>query len=371
LYQDHRIRIEGNHAKKVISLHPAAPALLCSGLDAGIAHRHFNVQTEAPHQQLLAWRDWVGGIIDVLPSLNQLQNPFHASIDLYAVDELAFTDCSTAQLLMERSLARISTDDFRDYAFQVFVQGGIGSFNGHCPQAGNAQATILALDLNQPVRMLRNAGRVVTFFAPRALVEAALPDADAIHGRLLEDTTPLTRVLIEHVTSLALGIADMDASDAHAAMRVSVELLVAAFGRQARLSGNAGAAVRAAMFGQVRRHIQTNLHRADMSPESLIDTLPLSRATLYRLFEHEGGLATYVRNSKLREAADELVRFPHLAVIDIAYGLGFNSASDFTRAFRRAYDMAPQDLRAHAAQRAIESATEAEAGAQGQKRSLN
>jgi AraC-like DNA-binding protein len=32
--------------------------------------------------------------------------------------------------------------------------------------------------------------------------------------------------------------------------------------------------------------------------------------------------------------------------MEIAYGLGFSSASDFTRAFRRAYGMAPQDFRA-------------------------
>jgi AraC-like DNA-binding protein len=35
-------------------------------------------------------------------------------------------------------------------------------------------------------------------------------------------------------------------------------------------------------------------------------------------------------------------------VADIAYGAGFKSASDFTRAFRRAFDMAPQDFRAAA-----------------------
>jgi AraC-like DNA-binding protein len=47
-------------------------------------------------------------------------------------------------------------------------------------------------------------------------------------------------------------------------------------------------------------------------------------------------------------AADELVRFPHLAVQDMAAGLGFNNASSFTRAFRRAYDIAPQELHAYA-----------------------
>jgi hypothetical protein len=43
-------------------------------------------------------------------------------------------------------------------------------------------------------------------------------------------------------------------------------------------------------------------------------------------------------------------------VIEIAYGLGFKSASDFTRAFRRAYDMAPQDFRAVSRQGSLDAA---------------
>ncbi len=67
-------------------------------------------------------------------------------------------------------------------------------------------------------------------------------------------------------------------------------------------------------------------------------------ARVYGRFAHEGGLAAYIRSRRLRAAARELVQFPHLAVKDIAFGLGFDNASSFTRAFRRAYDMAPQDL---------------------------
>ncbi|MGX9712929.1 helix-turn-helix domain-containing protein [Janthinobacterium lividum] len=35
----------------------------------------------------------------------------------------------------------------------------------------------------------------------------------------------------------------------------------------------------------------------------------------------------------------------HLAVTQIGLGLGFNSASDFSRAFSRAYGMSPRDYR--------------------------
>ncbi|MEM5389163.1 helix-turn-helix domain-containing protein [Paraburkholderia phymatum] len=48
---------------------------------------------------------------------------------------------------------------------------------------------------------------------------------------------------------------------------------------------------------------------------------------------------------RLRAAAAELVAWPGVQVQDIAYAHGFKSASDFTRAFRRAYGLAPQDIR--------------------------
>ena len=106
--------------------------------------------------------------------------------------------------------------------------------------------------------------------------------------------------------------------------------------------------MRAAVFGQVQRYVEAHLHDPELSPDSVLQSLHLSRASVCRLFEHEGGLAAYIRSRRLRAAADELVRFPHLEVQDIAYGRGFNNASSFTRAFRRAYDMTPQELHEYA-----------------------
>ena len=137
----------------------------------------------------------------------------------------------------------------------------------------------------------------------------------------------------------------MSAGEADGAIRAGAQLLVAAFGKQARLSGNARAAARAVMFGQVRRYIETHLYEEELSPESVLGALQFPRRSLYRLYEHEGGLGAYIRHLRLRSAADELVRYPHVTVTNIAYGVGFKSASDFTRAFRRAYGMAPQDFR--------------------------
>jgi len=315
---------------------------------SGILHSHFNVMAEAPQRQLLAWRDRVAHLIDVLPSSSDLERPFRASIDRYQVGELVLTDCRSDQMLLERSLARISTDKARDFVFHVFLEGGVGnvSVRAQPRESSPSVASILALDMSQPVRMQRHACRMLTFFVPGALVEEVFPDPEAIHGRTIHGTTPLTQLVIEHVTALSQNIVHMSADAAERDIRAGAQLLAAVFGKQALLSGNARAAARAVMFGLVRRYVQAHLHEAELSPEGVLNALQLPRSTLYRLFQQEGGLGAYIRHLRLRRAADMLARNLHMTVTDIAYELGFKSSSDFARAFRRAYGMTPRDFQA-------------------------
>jgi AraC-like DNA-binding protein len=346
---------QAHSTKELRRMHSRAPTVdVCGPLNHGIAHSHFSVQGEAPQRRLLAWRDRVGHLIDVLPSRTDLERPFQASIDRYQVGELVFTDCRSDLIVLERSLARISTDRVRDFVFHVFLEGGVENVAVRASQRDPtpSPASILALDLNQPVRMQRRTCRVIAFFVPGELVQEVFPDPESIHGRVLHGSMPLVRLIIEHVATLSRKIACMHAGEADDAIRAASRLLVAAFGRQAHLSGDTRAAARAAMFSQVRRYIQAHLSDDELSPESVLIALQLPRPTLYRLFQHEGGVGAYIRHLRLRHAADELIRYPHIAVAEIAYGLGFKSASDFTRAFRRAYDMSPQDFRALANRKA-------------------
>lgn len=318
---------------------------------ATIACQHYDVRNEAPRHQLLAWRERTGRVLDLLPSLAQLEQPFQAWSKRFTVGDLSFADLYSDPVRVERSVARISTDRACNYFyFMVCVEGDSHTMEGrYATRAAPFRTKILALDLDQPIRMQAHRHRVSAFFAPRALIESILPDADALHGRGIDDTTPVARLLIAHTATLNEQIADMSAEEADAVLRSTIHLLVAAFGKQARLSGNARAAARAAMFGQVRAYIREHLHAPDLSAEKLLRALRLPRDTLYRLFEHEGGIAAYINDCRLRAAADDIVRYPHLALKDIAYGLGFNSASAFSRTFRREYDMTPQDLREHVA----------------------
>ncbi|QBR02404.1 helix-turn-helix domain-containing protein [Paraburkholderia pallida] len=307
----------------------------------------FSTAHEAPHLQLPAWRQRLGHYLDVPISRADQARGFHGTIDAWRGADLAFVDSRTDPVSQSRSAARISTDAMRQYVFHVLVEGTIETRTGTHPKrvATQSEPGILALDMGQPMQMTRTGCRVLAFFLPRTLLASVLPEPESIHGSVIEYRSPIARLIPAQLADLARSIQHMSASESWEAMRACALLIGAAFGKEAGLTGNARAAVRAAAFAHVRRYIDENLHESDLSPESVLRVSQLSRPTLYRLFEHEGGLAAYIRNRRLSQAAEELRRYPHKAVVEIAYGLGFNSASDFNRAFRRAYEMSPLDFR--------------------------
>jgi len=317
---------------------------------SAISTSRFSTHGLAPDEQFLAWRQRVGHVVDAPPSKAQVAGGFRGEIDLYAVGGMVLTDCSTDSMLLERSVARVSTDSRRDYVFQLFVEGEVGHVTGmrkKRSEPGSVQG-IVAFDLNQPFRAERPECRLLSLFVPAAVVDEELRDGAAIHGRIVQQGSPLTGVVLDHMTALAREIPNLDPASAVEALHAGAQLMVGTFRKNARLSGTGRAALQAAVMGRVRRYIEANLHQGDLTPTSVVQALQLKRATIYRWFEHEGGLGAYIRHRRLREAADELVRYPHLQVTEIAFGLGFQSASDFTRAFRRAFDMSPQDMRARA-----------------------
>ena len=74
------------------------------------------------------------------------------------------------------------------------------------------------------------------------------------------------------------------------------------------------------------------------------------RCHRFSFFEPEGGIAAYVQARRLSEAVRVLVSpvHRHLRLEDIASRHGFSSGPAFIRAFRRAFDMTPGEMKAMA-----------------------
>lgn len=312
-----------------------------------LLHQHFSVGHERKELQLLAWRDYLDRLLDVPLTREQLAHGFLGEIDAYLLPDMVYLDNRTGAFSQSRSLARISRDSMRDFVFHVAVHGMMETTTRRAVRASQYTPGILALDMSQPMQMVRPmAARVLAFFLPRATVQAVIADPETIHGCVIGYTTPLTRLILERVKALCSGLPRLSPEDQAEAIRMCAHLILSAFSKQQRLSDHQRAAARAALQRQIEDYVQANLHREDLSPESVMQAFPVARSTIYRMFVPHGGLQAYIRHCRLREAAQELVLLPQLSVTEIGYGLGFNSASDFSRAFSRQYDMSPRDYRA-------------------------
>jgi len=97
------------------------------------------------------------------------------------------------------------------------------------------------------------------------------------------------------------------------------------------------------LLDSLKRLVERHLDSPALSAEFVCERSGWSRATVYRLFESEGGLARYIRKRHLLRAFWELTsgQSPHLRIVDLALAHQFASEASFNRAFRRAFGLPP------------------------------
>ena len=116
------------------------------------------------------------------------------------------------------------------------------------------------------------------------------------------------------------------------------------FGRRAR-HGRAGG--RHLLLAAIKQHIDANIETGSFTADDLGRRFGLSRASLYRLFEADGGLARYVQDRRLNRALRLLITpgARSKRLIELAVDLQFSGDSTFVRAFRRQFGVTPGEVR--------------------------
>jgi AraC-like DNA-binding protein len=125
------------------------------------------------------------------------------------------------------------------------------------------------------------------------------------------------------------------------------DLVAEAIGSAADIEGDVGRTDRRLFLAMIKRYIETHLETEPLGAEDLCDRFGISRASLYRMFKPEGGLAGYVRDQRLNLAMRRLAE-PHgqkTRLLDLAINLRFSSDSTFVRAFRRKFGLTPGEVR--------------------------
>lgn len=196
------------------------------------------------------------------------------------------------------------------------------------------------------------------FKFPKPLLDAMLPPR--ARGRLplsmISGSEGLGAVIMAYFDTLMRELPRLDPAATEAALRHLVGLMGL---QQADFAGKATefgtesgrAALRAAKLAEARRFVERHLADPGLDPARAAAALRISVRQLSLLFEPAGESFTrYVTRRRL-ERARALLAGPGEAgrkMADIAYACGFDSLATFYRAFRRAYGVAPGELRGNA-----------------------
>ncbi len=100
-----------------------------------------------------------------------------------------------------------------------------------------------------------------------------------------------------------------------------------------------------AFLNRLNEEIEKHISDETFSVESLTDILSISRSNLQRKLKGISGVTPgdYLRNYRLKRACKLLLE-TDMRINEVAFYVGFNSASYFTKAFYKCYQMSPKEF---------------------------
>jgi AraC-like DNA-binding protein len=280
---------------------------------------------------------------------------FRFAVTTFSLVPAVLLDARVSHLHYERSARHVAAGD-DPYLLVAYLRGENRmriAGNEIAIPAGHIGVVDLACPSHSEVMPPRD-GRVahhVTLLLPRAQLAPLLAAPDAVGGQLIRGDAGYGRIVLGLLLELWRQAASLDVAQGarvtHAIAGLVAGALRPAPGREREVLRAEQAARRAGIM----RYLDRRTDPAEaVDIEALCRRFGMSRASLYRMFEAEGGLVHHVRQQRLQRALDLLTSpaHGHCRIVDIAMQHGFHTESGFIRAFRRHFGITPGDARAGA-----------------------
>lgn len=292
-------------------------------------------------------RAMTADICDVVPLTTE--DDFHVTTVTMMTRNALLVDTRATDQEYDRTPAHVARGAMDHFQITLCVEGEMRFSSGR-REVTMGPGAICLIDMAQPNRtVLRGGGsrtRLMAIILQRAMLAPRLAHPDSATATLLPSNHPHTRLLASHYAALTLP-PEPEAGSAEATIEAIADIVAAAARGTADIAAGVERAERHLYLAVIKRRIADNLETDALTAEELCRHFQISRATLYRLFEADGGLSHYVREQRLNLAFRQLISpsAEDTRLIDLAVGMRFSSDSTFIRAFRRKFGLTPGELR--------------------------
>jgi AraC-like DNA-binding protein len=259
-------------------------------------------------------------------------------------------DSSVTALEYNRTPAHIARGGLDHYHVTLCLQGEMWFSSGR-RELTMRPGDICLIDMAQPNRTRLTGvdgerARLTSIILPRAMLAPRLAHPDSATASFLPAGHHHARLLASQFAALWEPPVP-EAGSLEATIEAMADIIAAVAGSAAGTEdGIVERAERHLYLAIVKRHIAANLE-SPLTAHELCRRFQISRATLYRLFEADDGLARYVQEQRLNRALMLLISpaSQDKRLIDLAVDLQFSSDSTFVRAFRQQFGLTPGEIR--------------------------
>jgi AraC-like DNA-binding protein len=269
---------------------------------------------------------------------------FYGRLSTAMVGDVSLIEMEASSYHMTRSAADVARVTGNSLCIAEQVRGGgwmdTGRNGVHLFSDGNM--AVSHSDMPYTAAPKRNDGfHYRTVRIPLADREAMSASSQQLSSQPFLKSSHLTRLIRASFAALFDDTLTTDTDIQHLA-----QLALLARDRVMPGAPETRAALRDGYFKAANYAIRRALHRPDLSAALIAGTLGISVRQLHILFEPSGlSFARTVTAMRVAKAHRLLTTSRERQIADIAYASGFDSTATFYRAFRKAYDARPGDIR--------------------------
>jgi AraC-like DNA-binding protein len=246
---------------------------------------------------------------------------------------------------LSRGAATLRRSDLDGLNLLINNTAVVGDADGRDVRA--APGAIQFRDLSRPSASRADLIDVVSLLAPRAVAPPSLISKDA-HGLVIPPDQPGARLLQAHLTSLIELVESLSEEEIETAIQAALLIAVRITGLEIAIPGPEMTALQRTVRRAAGDYIESRLNalEPDIDNDAVARAAGVSRATLYRAFDAEGGVNRYVQDRRLHHARRALRRRmgPSPTIADIANQHGFASPTHFSRQFRACFGYSPSEV---------------------------
>lgn len=298
----------------------------------------FSTEDVAPAEALDAWSAWFGGLNAYIPVEGA---PFAARVDYWRLGRLVLGANVSSPMRLVRDRARARRDGLDHWVLRVSRRGVVRSRSGDRAYVSRPGELVLE----------RLSGCYEDEWTADEWVALILPPGDFPEiDRTLEGlgTGPVvgarSGLVADYLLALERRLPHLTQADAPALARATRSMVstLAPAPPPAMQKPSLAARLRAEQV------IRANLASARLDSQRIATLSGISRSTLYRLFEDQGGVAAHVRRVRLETVHAALTDPDQNArqIRAIASEAGFHCIASFNRAFKARYGASPGEVRA-------------------------